>query len=565
MVRALETEIPLATVAALLTALEYVLSILSALSARAAVHGVWLYGLHRGGEAPISGGVRERRAYRKEALATVLGVWLVIGVGLIESNLRVGTRLINSPVQSDLCVSVYGRYHPERIAMHRPTYRPEIEAWVLDSAKKIKCERNGVATIGVGAKGESYGRKKNMFAPVCANRTVDVARTELVVKVSDLLLTKHCFVFRPEKGSPFLILPHDGSNLGKDINRNAPENEGSGPCGEKGISLYMTKVSESFETATVRSENVSLAVHEAICSAHDKTRNIEAVPDAIATSCFPKSPGMMLDAGCLRENGGEKLVGHAILKGLSVLFFGEKTGSPSYVCTSARLKVEYMFVNPKVITQRIRGALPQLPVLIPMRLKALDGRCERTIAPLGQAALLYAADAEWANDELSKLSRITRLHAYLMMASESQFPLNKVKSPESAKAPDGSCMVRPVHEVTEIPMDWRFAIFALGVCFTAVVGMVSIMFRFRYKGEAWKVGSAQWSLERLLGGSEASKKAALVEIVPIDGDGPESMGSATSSTFAAGESQLEYRVRTFSVRNSGAIDASRGIAKDAGM
>lgn len=98
----LAVSIPVGTMAAIMTGLEYLLSVLCGLSLRASVHGFWLIGLHRGGEASLTGATHLRRAFIRDMLVTLIGIWLVTGVALVESNLRGGFSVDDNVVNSAL-------------------------------------------------------------------------------------------------------------------------------------------------------------------------------------------------------------------------------------------------------------------------------------------------------------------------------------------------------------------------------------------------------------------------------------------------------------------------------
>lgn len=553
--------IELGTLAALLTALEYFLSLLSSLSARAAVHGLWLVGLHRGGEARLDTQARTRRIFRRDALVAILGIWLVIGVALVESNLQHAVHVLKTRVPSPLCVSVYGKFDPQRVYLHTPPYRTIVEPWVLDIARDLGCGLTGLASVGVGGTTDIKGQKRGMFAPICADKRVDVAGGAVTVRMRIAKYHKLGLVPRLGHSGGFILFPHRKTGLGKGVDGLGALGEGNGPCGDNGISAYMFVMPGHYETVKVQSDNMTKTVMDSICSLHSVSQRVDVLPDPIVSSCKSKSP-RDLDIGCLRSKAERRFIKHVKVPNVSALFLGETVNSTSYACTSTTVKYEYVFINPRFVHKGHPEAKPRLPVLVPTILTALTGHCERTIAPLAQAALLYSADSEWQQDDLAVIPRITRFHAYLIAVSSSQFPLNTVHNSESPKAPNGKCLLRQVANCTDIPTDWRLGILVSGFVVVSAVVLTGLVFRFRFKGEAWNVGSAKWSFERLLAKQEngGKRKTARVEIIPVDdteNDNPSKPQSATNSPSShrdaispVADRQYEYRLRTSSIRPS---------------
>lgn len=509
--RVLIASIPVGTMAALLTAIEYLLSLVCSLSARASVHGLWLIGLHRGGEAKLTGTTYVRRGFIRSMLVTLIGVWLVIGIALVESNLQVGVLVKPNAVNSTLCVSIYGKYMPKRSAIHKPPYRAFIEPWIMQVSRKIECGHHGIATVGTGGLSDPYGTIHNMSSPVCSKQALDVKGGEVVASLKMLKMRE--LSFHPVWGESggFALFPHDGSKIGKSILQPV---EGTGPCSEVGISGYLTALESFYETLHFQVQNVTRTVHESICTLHAK-KPVVPLPDDVVASCIMQKKDK-LDSSCLRNQATPALLNRIRLANVSALFIGEQIGAPSYACLSTTVEYEYVFIGPKFVKRGDRNAVVNLPVLVPTLVKALHGHCERTIAPLGQAALVYSADDEWSKGALAKMTRKHRFYAYTMAVSASMFPLHNLRGSEDP-SDNGTCLLRPVTGVTEIPMDWRFGIMLSGLCIVFLIVIIGIALRMSFSGDVWKVGSPQWSLARLVGNNgDDGEKKVLIQVLPVE-------------------------------------------------
>lgn len=548
------SRIPLGTLAALLTALEYVLSTISALCARAAIHGIWLVGLHRGGTAPFDEKHRTWRSVRKDILTTILGVWLVIGVALVEASLRTSVRVRDDIVDSDKCVSVFGKYNPLRVEDMRPPYRTTVEPWVMTVAQSIACGNRGIASVGVGGTTDIAGNKEDLFGPTCAQDEVDLAKDNVEVSLTIIEIGDTYLKLEYEHSNVYQLLPHNATGLGKDEKSVGLRDEGKGPCGERQISSYYARTDVGFETLSVTSANVSYAVHQKICTLHGE-KPIQVLSNDVISECVDVPDGKV-QIDCARQKARNDQVFHVEIEDVNALFVGMTIDDPAYACTSAIVRVEYIFMHPKLINDAIladKGKVQypaQFPVIIPVKVRALSGHCERTIAPLGNAALIYNADAEYRKDALMDLDRKTRYYAHMMAVSSSQFPLHTITGEESATA-NGKCLVHLVDMVTEIPKDWRLALLFAGLGTTAIVIIAGIGLRIFFNGESWRIGSAQWSLSRLLDEKgNGEKKTAVVEVVAVE---------ASSSSLERDANALVPRRTQRLLIRKGSIPAPDGL------
>lgn len=498
--------IKLGTLAALLTALEFVLGVISSLSARAFLHGIWLSRLHRGATEQISSSVRDRRAIRKSALATLLGIWLVIGVALVESNLQEGVQVKSESFNSSRCVSMSAKIKPKRVLNHTPPIRATLERWVLKAASQLRCESTGIDTVGVGGTTDSFGARHDMFAPTCAEKKLEPKKIVSKPGVSEFegdgLFTEM------GDGEGFTLFPHDGMDLGFEKERN----EEGGVCAKVGLSSYMHALPGQFETEFAHTMNMTATVHERICKLHGKRDHL-VVPDATTDPCVIDDEFELLDIQCLRGRVRDNYVNVVELNEMSALFVGANSTAPSFVCLNATIRYEYVLISAVITVRGDDQSGVLFPVIVPTTVSPLTGHCERTVAPLGQAALMYTMNAEWTKDELTRVPRVTLYHAYMMAVSSSQFPFASLRDKESAME-NGQCLVRAVVPVTEIPTDWRLAILFSGLLVVVVLTVIALIFRLWFSGEAWSVGSAHWSLNKLLGDG-LCRKEALIEVIEV--------------------------------------------------
>lgn len=487
--------VPLAvgTMAAILTAIEYILSTLSAFSVRAAMHGFWLIGLHRGGTATLDTRERLKQAFRKDIAGAVLGIWLVLGVALVESNLTEGVHLSQDPVNSTACVSMFGNFEPRRLKVDTPPYRTTVEPWVLKTAKILGCGKSGITSVGVGGATDSSGNKQNMSAPACADAPVYLRSRVIEAKLNAIKVES--FYMQPQlpKSESFLIFPHNCIGMGTGITHLFTEKEGLGPCGDRGISHFFTSGTPTLQTTYLHYLNASRTLHDRICMQHGN-KSVRTVSDNTVNACIS---GQTINGACLLNRAPEELIHTYRATNVSALFTGRDVKAQSYACPNVMVEQKYVFISPLFISKLNKRTEASLNVLVVLSASPIEGICEPTVNVLGQAALLYTADAWWREDTLSKYDKQTLYHAYMMAVSSSQFPLNHVAGTESATV-NGSCYVRPVTAVTEIALDWRLFLLMSGIACSFLVITVGIVFRLIYTGESWKVGSAHWSLSHLL-------------------------------------------------------------------
>lgn len=519
--------LPLGLVAALITATEYCLSLLAALSARATLHGVWLISLHRGRKAAIDTRTRDRRAFRKDVVCFLLTLALVIAAAGVESNLKPTWILATPPRNSSFCVSMYGKYFPSRVVRHRPPFRVGVEPWIVSVAHMLGC-RNGIASIGVGSWTDVDGNKMDMCGPVCVNEALNLSTVFVGAEVRRYTFDK--VSFNPFVGvSPaYTLFPLRKGSIGLDTRHVGTVVEGTGECSKRGISAYFMGMNAEYETMRIQSRNMSFAVHETLCKSH--SGGVKPIPTNRLQACIRGA--MEADVHCIRESATPADTYSVRLSDMAALYISDKIDGASYACVETTVQIEYVFITAQQATNLIlrknstttneQQNLPRFPVLIPTSVRSISGSCERTIAPVAQAALLYSIEQEWWDLEFAPINRQIRFHAYMMAVADSLFPMPTLPEPESSFN-EATCFIRPTYEVTLIPWSWATLLLVMLISIVTAAAVSAFIFRALFRGESWLVGSAKWSIARLMGESEGDNKnqvdqEAHIEAVPIPSD-----------------------------------------------
>lgn len=513
--------LPVGTVAALLTSCEYILSTLAALSARAAVHGSWLYNLHRGGEATIGISARTKRNVYKDVIGSILGVWLVVAVALVESNLY-GSVVVSPVVAvSPFCISTSQSFDASLFDNLVPSMRSNIEPWVFGVIETLNCE-GGLATIGTGHATNLYGHKRDIGAPIC-DPSIVTPPEKVSIQISVLRVNSEQIVMRTAETSVFEIIPYNRQGIGLPVYRQGPRSEGQGPCGMKGISTYMVGLTHGWMTAYANSRNISTFVMETICEQHSTV--VTPIAVNLTDRCANYDMNI-LDVACIYDGLPPNLIRSAVIHDTAAIFVGKEAIDPSYACINASIRIDYTLISPDLFAKMTPPTILTMPVLIPLHLAVQRGYCERTVHVLGRAALVYSADAEWLDTRLRKLNRRMRYHAYMVTVASAQFPLTQVNESltgfSATPETNEPCLLKGINDVTLVPWNWCLWLLILGVSATAIVTVLGITMRLVFAGETWRVGSAQWSLSRLFSntglGDPMAENSVVVQVVQDDTD-----------------------------------------------
>lgn len=521
--------IPLSTgvVAAVITTVEYILSTIAAISARATIHGMWLLGLHRGGEATLDARTRTRQGLMKDFAGFLISISLVIAAASVESSLEPTWLVLPYAVNSSSCVSVFGNFAPVRVDAHSPPFRVSIEPWVVKASLQLNCV-HGISSLGVGSWTEVSGQKQNMYASTCVNKSLDVTTNVVGTSPTTYKFSPDAFNVVIMQSSMYTLFPLQISNPGKSLRGVGTAHEGQGECGRRGISGYYMAMNAFYETMRIHGKNMTFGVHERMCVAHGEMQIKALTKDRVQT-CL-RGPQKQTKLECFVESAKAEEKYSIRLPDMAALYASGELKKPSYACVDGIVQIEYFFFSADLISE-LRGGpstalnnsltvnkqngAPELPVLVPISVRTISGRCQRTIAPIAQSALLFSTEQEWSNLEFAKVDRLARFHAYMTAVSDSLFPLPNLPKPESSLH-NGTCYVRPVQTVTQIPTTWASVFFVVCVILVAVVTISAFIFRSFFRGESWIVGSARWSLKTLLRDGEGpAEKETMIQAVPV--------------------------------------------------
>ncbi|CDF35218.1 unnamed protein product [Chondrus crispus] len=369
-----------------------------------------------------------------------------------------------------------------------------------------------------------------MSAPVCVDKHLRV--NSKIIQATFTVIEVKMFFLQPRvpDSESYVLFPHSCKGMGRRIGHLA-DSEGKGPCGRRGISGFFNCASPTLQTTHVHYLNVSKALHDEKCVQHGE-KSVRAVPKDTVSVCIQ---ARSINGKCLLARAPKELIHIYRSSRASALFLGQDIRSQAYACPDVIVEEKYIFIDPSFISKLSNSSTTRLKLLVVLSARVAEGSCEPTVNVLGQAALMYTADAGWRRDELSKYDKQILYHAYMMAVSSSQFPLNRVEGKESATI-NGSCYIKPVAGVTEIAWDWRLFLLVSGLVCSVLIITASAVFRLIYTGESWAVGSAHWSLSHLLADMPRNKDDVpcleVVAVPPAKTSSPNSKRSSGASAEA---------------------------------
>lgn len=311
--------------------------------------------------------------------------------------------------------------------------------------------------------------------------------------------------------------------------------EVEGACTRMGISSLRVTLSTGSWTGLYSDQTrTAFAVRELLCAAHARAYpeatgdGIVALDDVVgmqaALRCRHGNGHQDFEPTCLHQlainaSDGSSMMGDGSRNNATLLYsttvdrmwtfvLGLDDDSPSYACVNATVRVSYVLVTARFIMKfKVRAAkaaerlgdppFPQFPTLVPVHYAVVSGHCERVIHVLGRAALSYAADAHWRNTTLSSLPLVDTLHTFLIATASIQLPLTDLDVTPGLGLAEQWCLTRTAIEVTEIERDWRFWLLVAAVIVSTVLAVVAAGFRGAFRGGAWGVGSAHWTMEQV--------------------------------------------------------------------
>lgn len=308
--------------------------------------------------------------------------------------------------------------------------------------------------------------------------------------------------------------------------------EVAGVCTRMGISSMRLVLGSGSWTGLFSDQTrTEFAVHELLCAAHAATHpkatgdGIVALDEVVGIeaalrcrhgdrhqdfepTCLHQLAINASDDAAMASNKNTTLLYSTNVNRMWTFILGLKASSPSYACVNATVRVSYVIVTADFIMKfKVRAAeaaerlgdppFPQFPTLIPVHYSVISGHCERVVHVLGRAALSYAADALWRNTTLSSLSLVETLHTLLIATASIQLPLTDLDVTSGTDLDEQWCLTRAAIDVTEIERDWRFWLLVTAVVVSFVLAVVAVGFRASFRGGAWGVGSAHWTLEQV--------------------------------------------------------------------
>lgn len=493
--------LPMGIVAAILTAIEYFFSTLSALSARATIRGSWLLLLHRRGKMSIS---RKSREVVRSLLSFALGVSWMISVAVVESNLQTAYVIAPYMKPSTQCIPVDFRMSPRNMRRFTPPLQLVVEPWVMQIAEQMQCARLRYIGTGNGNnQDQDIGNINNVYmaAPVCYERNLSFddrdglyATTVGLVHVSSELTlsvdmnqwnTIQLFPYSEEIVST--VTPENASYTDRIVRFDFRN------CVANNISTVVTEMHTFWQTMDIKSSTISKAILYEMCVLHGASAKQE-LPLEVERQCTMNET--YIDVSCMRrrytENGYE-LNAITLTNVSSLILSGRQQAS--HACIDASIKVEYIFISFTLIQSilNLTATDIQRPVLIPVAFNVLSGHCETTVHVLARAAMVYSADAEWRRTLVTRFTtRLERYHLHMIATATSIFPLDKLRHVHV----NDTCYVRRVEEVTAIHRDWRTTFLSFVISCTLLIAVLGCGFRSLYNKQVWLVGSTEWSINQ---------------------------------------------------------------------
>lgn len=492
---------PVTTVAAILTVFEFFIGTLSAILARSTIHGFALLVLHLKGSLTLTKKARHHRKLLKDLSSFLIGVWIAIGIALVESGLETSYRISEETTSPEFCVRLDTQFPQDVFAEVQPPRSVRAQEWGLEVSRNIGCGNNGLMTVYRGVNYDSLGQVKELFAPRCATPesgfggTAALNNSKAILKT--LIYARPSFQFERGFTPLFEVIPYSIKELFenfRDSNVSAarPDVE-LFSCMAKNISSYTMFLRRRWATDQLESADAHDIIHHRLCQAHESS--VDVIPTDKVGTCF--SPRQrQIDSDCVRSvMRSLNMTSHStVLSNVTALFGGQFENSSSYACVDATVRYTYTFMDTKAF---IGGAiLNRKPVLLPLSVEAITGTCERGIHFYSRAALLHSAAAEWENNIYVQLDRTVRYHALLLMTAETMLP--SVSTESYIDADSRNCTLRRISSGTQVEKNWKLWVLISGLVVCGVVMMAGLMSRVLFRGNSWRVGTTEWSLERYM-------------------------------------------------------------------
>lgn len=569
---ALTVRAPQGTVAALLTALEFVLGALATLSAHALLHGLWIRALRRAGHAPV------QRVRLRELLGAVLGAALVVGVALVESGLETAFVIAGEDAPPGDCIGMRADFEPQRIKWNPPAFRVAVDEWMMQIVPQLGCGDGAVldSRVALAAGIDSVGVEV-MQAPTCAEESIESQPGGISSAIRFLSADDDAFTIVSDHSDSIVVFPTNGSDIGHSVMDNG-EVEHNGRCGAVGVSSYRMRAEGEFETRMRTSETIAAYVHGTICDLHGQKYGSAAITALDKDAVEPNLDEPEGDRRRINVPGLESAASKysVTMTNVSALFLRQKAVKDdeqdeddrtvygkSVACTTADIAVDYIFISAEALQgMNDKTQVDTLPVLIPTALSVIRGHCEVAAGPLAHNALLYSAESAWDGDEIGRrFGHVERYYAYMMAVSSGQYPLNQIGGKED---PGGeNCRIRVVKSITRIPISWQLLVLVCSASCALLVVIVGTCFRVWFRGDLWGVGSHEWSLHCALFGetnesvaAAAGRNGPVIDVVAIKPEdaGGEVDGADSPFPDGLGKSRFDF-LRTAGVQGLGLAGA----------
>lgn len=525
------------TVAAILTAFEFVVGSIGLLFLGPFLYGIWLSKLHIRKRISVKKTDIRARLLQREFIAFCIGAWFAVSVALVESSLDEQTLVTDNEIRSTTCARMDFLYDTRSVVLIQPPPRFAVDEWSLDVASQINCSENGLFSIDLG---DTTGIIKNGKgagnAPVCVSKDKSLAYTPSLIEKGTVKLNR-IQVSAPDIGyglsldEPIVSLLPYNTSAGTSRFRDNDEKYIPLPsCERMNITTFPIRFFENWAITGTDDYNVSRVVMDRICQSLEPERLPVVFPYDIAV-CYEYYDHLTLsgcgyredfvdfgytkeqdELGVLIQREFENNSSYTATTDISMVSLlviedeyvdddelpdGIDFLSKSAACPDITLRIKYILIPTSfALRGRSKRRFKKVKqdteyILIPKRFEVVSGKCESTIHTLGLSALIHSANAEWQSNELAEMNRIDRYHAMMISLGRLSFPIDEVLA--TAGGNNNSCTVRQVTQVTVLKRDLSFytLLIVSGVCAAFVVTVV--LFWCLFPKNAWEISP----LERL--------------------------------------------------------------------
>lgn len=488
------------SVAAMFTALEFILSTIAVFAVRPTLSGLLLCRLYLQRRIKIRRSSLRRIGLRRELLTIILAAWFAAATVFVEQSLT-GAEVVTSieVANHSRCRPLNVPYVDDLMHVVRPSVRLVLDTWSSSIAPQLGCT-DGITTLDFG---DTRGVQddSNSLAPECYNPPPPARRTALEngsLEPSIVRMQYGYWTGVEPLHVMFMLVPYELSQKRKaHANHYDPIYEIE-ECVEKGIASFPQRHYYQWHIKDIDDYAVSLSVLQELCVKHGN-ESVAPISDSLFKECTGNNTLTFLP--CITRTAS--LIHTIDLPNMSAIFIdtiNENVESTSVCCTDAVFRLHYVFVSTDVTIDLL--GLPENTTLhqgeqynalqrgfsIPLitRVDTLKGTCEPTLHALGLNALIYAANAEWkGQDTLLTLPRQQRYHAYMVSLARLHFPLDELTEYY------GHCNLREVHTATHLQKDWKLGMLAVVTALCVVLVACAFVCRCMFPRQAWRVATPE--------------------------------------------------------------------------